>query len=223
VDEVSYAYYPVFTGSPELRDGDAGDLDELGHDAEILFKEWSERVTIRGTYSTVGFRADAELMMWWIGRSSDDLQDLLTAFRRTGLGKRLDLTWAFMGAVRPAEFSKDHLPAFAKGEPPRKYACVYPFVRTSEWYLLPAERRAELLREHGEMGREFPDVLANTTSAFGLSDWEWILAFEADDLSRIVDCIRRLRDARAREYTKVEIPFITGIRKEFRDAVRDLC
>ena len=39
-----------------------------------------------------------------------------------------------------------------------------------------------MLREHGEMGREFPDVLANTTSAFGLGDWEWILAFEADDL-----------------------------------------
>jgi len=222
MDELNYAYYPVFTGTPDLRDRDTGDLDQLSHDAEILFKEWSDRVTIRGTYSTVGFRADAELMMWWIGRSPDDLQDLLIAFRRTGLGKRLDLTWAFMGAVRPAEFSKDHLPAFARGEPPRKYVCVYPFVRTSEWYLLPSEKRAELLREHGEMGREFPEVLANTTSAFGLSDWEWILAFEADDLSRIVDCIRRLRDARARAYTKEEIPFVTGIRKEFGDAVRDL-
>jgi chlorite dismutase len=222
MDEMSFAYYPVFMGSPDLRDRGIGDLEQLAHDAEILFKEWSDRVTVRGTYSTVGFRADAELMMWWIGRAPDDLQELLVAFRRTGLGKRLDLTWAFMGAVRPAEFSKDHLPAFARGEPPRKYACVYPFVRNSEWYLLPAEERAMLLREHGEMGREFPDVLANTTSAFGLSDWEWILAFEADDLSRIVDCIRRLRDARARAYTKEEIPFITGIRKEFRDAVRDL-
>ncbi|MGH2554141.1 MAG: hydrogen peroxide-dependent heme synthase [Actinomycetota bacterium] len=222
MDDMKYAYYPVFTGTPDLRDREAGDLDQLAHDAEILLKEWSDRVTIRGTYSTVGFRADAELMMWWIGRSPDDLQELLIAFRRTGLGKHLDLTWAFMGAVRPAEFSKDHLPAFARGEPPRKYACVYPFVRTSEWYLLPAGERAELLREHGEMGREFPDVLANTTSAFGLSDWEWILAFEADDVSRIVDCIRRLRDARARAYTKEEIPFITGIRKEFGDAVRDL-
>ncbi|HEV8420122.1 MAG TPA: chlorite dismutase family protein, partial [Actinomycetota bacterium] len=77
-------------------------------------------------------------------------------------------------------------------------------------------------REHGEMGREFPDVLANTTSAFGLSDWEWILAFEADDLSRLVDCIRRLRDAKARAYTKEEVPFITGIRKSLGDVVRDL-
>jgi len=222
MEELTYAYYPVFTGSPDLRDRASGDLGQLSHEAEILFKEWSDRITIRGTYSTVGFRADAELMMWWVGRSPDEIQDLLIAFRRSSLGKRLDLTWAFMGVVRPAEFSKDHLPAFAKGEPPRKYVCVYPYVRTTEWYLLPADERATLLREHGEMGREFPDVLANTTSAFGLSDWEWILAFEADDLSRIVDCIRRLRDAKARAYTKEEVPFVTGIRKEFADAVRDL-
>jgi peroxiredoxin len=222
MEALTYAYYPVFTGAPDLRDLSAGDLDQMSHEAEILFKEWSGRITVRGTYSTVGFRADAELMMWWVGHSPEEIQDLLVAFRRSALGKRLDQTWGFMGVVRPAEFSKDHLPAFLRGEPPGRYACVYPFVRTSEWYLLPAEERADLLREHGEMGREFPDVLANTTSAFGLSDWEWILAFEAEDLSRLVDCIRRLRDARARAYTKVEVPFITGIRKSLGDTVRDL-
>jgi peroxiredoxin len=222
MDELTFAYYPVFTGSPDLRSEVSGRLDQLAHESEILFKEWADRISVRGTYSTVGFRADAELMMWWVGHSPDDLQDLLIAFRRTALGKALDLTWAFMGVVRPAEFSKDHLPAFARGEAPRKYLCVYPYVRTTEWYLLPAEERAALLREHGEMGREFPDVLANTTSAFGLSDWEWILAFEADDLSLIVDCLRRLRDAKARAYTKEEVPFVTGIRKEFGEAIRDL-
>ena len=124
--------------------------------------------------------------------------------------------------MRPAEFTRDHAPAFVQGEAPRRFLCVYPFVRTPEWYLLPADERAGLLREHGEMGREFPDVLANTTSAFGINDWEWILAFEADDLGRIVDCIRRLREAEARKYTKVEIPFVTGIRKDVPEALADL-
>ncbi len=222
MDELTYAYYPVFKGTPDLRDRSHGDLDQMAHEAEILLKEWSGRVTVRGTYSAVGFRPDAELLMWWVGKSPDDLQNLLVAFRRSALGRRLDLTWAFMGVVRPAEFSKEHLPAFARGEPPRTYLCVYPFVRTPEWYLLPAEARAEMLREHGEIGREFPEVLANTTSGFGLGDWEWMLAFEADDLSRIVDCIRRLRDARARSFTREEVPFVTGIRKDLPEAVRDL-
>jgi hydrogen peroxide-dependent heme synthase len=65
-------------------------------------------------------------------------------------------------------------------------------------------------------------VLANTTSAFGLNDWEWILAFEADELDRIVECLRRLRDAQARRYTKEEVPFVTGIRKDLRHAIADL-
>jgi peroxiredoxin len=222
MEDVTYAYYPVFRATGELRDRPPGDADQMAHEAEILLKEWSDRVTVRATYSTVGFRPDADLMMWWVGRSPDDLQDLLVAFRRTALGRKLELTHAFMGVVRPAEFSKDHLPAFMRGEAPRKYACVYPYVRTVEWYLLPREERSALLREHGEFGREYPDVLANTTSAFGLSDWEWILAFEADELGRIVDCLRRLREAKARAYTKEEIPFVTGVRKEFVDAVRDL-
>jgi len=217
-----YAYYPVFRSTAELRTRGSLEAEDAAQDAEILLKEWSDRVTVRGVYSTTGFRPDADLMMWWVGERADDLQDLLVAFRRTPLGKRLELTWAFMGVVREAEFSKDHMPAFARGESPKRYACVYPYVRSLQWYLLPSEERAEMLREHGVMGREFPDVLANTTSAFGLGDWEWILAFESDQLDRIVDCIRRLRDARARLHTKEEVPFVTGIRKGLVEAARDL-
>jgi hydrogen peroxide-dependent heme synthase len=100
---------------------------------------------------------------------------------------------------------------------PKKYIVIYPFVRTVKWYLLPKKQRADLLREHGNMGREFPGILANTTSGFALGDWEWILAFEADGLTDLVDCMRRLRDAEARRYTKDDTPFITGIRGETKD------
>jgi len=62
-------------------------------------------------------------------------------------------------------------------------------------------------------------VLPNTTSAFGIGDWEWILAFEADDITKIVDCIRKLREAEARRYTKLDIPFVVGIRGELRDVI----
>ena len=99
---------------------------------------------------------------------------------------------------------------------------MYPFVRTPEWYLLPRDERGELLRDHGLAGREFPEVLANTTSNFGLGDWEWILAFEAEKADSLVDVIRRLRETKARLYTKEEVPFITGIRKPVVEAIDDL-
>jgi hydrogen peroxide-dependent heme synthase len=218
MSESLYATYPVFAIDP---DADL-DPDDAAQEVENLFKELSEGVSVRGVYSTVGFRPDADLLMWLVTSTPDAAQDAIVRFRRTALGRSMVLMWSFMGVVRPAEFTADHAPAFVKGEPPKKYMSVYPFVRTPEWYLLPREERATLLADHGVMGREFPDVLANTTSAFGINDWEWILAFEADELGRIVDCIRRLREAEARRYTKEEVPFIMGIRKDVREAVRDL-
>jgi chlorite dismutase len=217
-----FAMYPVFVAADEFRDLDTDGVVGAAQEIENLFKEWAGRVEVRGTYSTVGFRADADLMLWVTGSSADDVQRFLVEFRRTDAGRLLDLSWSFLGAVKPAEFTPDHSPAFVRGEAPRKYLCVYPFVRTPEWYLLPREERAELLAEHGVIGREFPDVLANTTSAFGLGDWEWILAFETDELPSLVDCIRRLRDAKARLYTKEEVPFVTGIRKPVSEAFADL-
>jgi peroxiredoxin len=217
-----YAYYPVFRARPGLRRFGPAERDAAIVEAELLLKEWSDRVSVRGVYSTAGFRPDADLMMWWVAPSPDAVQDLLLALRRTALGRETELSWTFMGVVRPAEFSPDHVPAFVRGEPPKRYLCVYPFVRSPEWYLLPPPERKDLLVEHGTFGREFPDVLANTTASFGIGDWEWILAFEADDLTRLVDCIRRLRDAKARRYTKEEVPFVTGIRKDVAEALADL-
>jgi chlorite dismutase len=222
VTETIYALYPVFVASELWRELEAEELADAAREVEELYASWAGRVDVRGTYSTVGFRADADLMLWVVGATPDDVQAFLVAFRRTFAGRLLDLSWSFMGVVKPAEFTADHLPAFVRGETPRKYLNVYPFVRTPEWYLLPREERGRLLGEHGVMGREFPDVLANTTSAFGLGDWEWILAFEADEADRLVDCIRRLRDAEARRYTKEEVPFVTGIRKPVADAFADL-
>jgi hydrogen peroxide-dependent heme synthase len=222
--ETIYTLYPVFRASPGFREelADADDLRDAVQEVENLDKAWEGRVDVRGTYSTVGFRADADLMRWLVGTTPQDLQRFLVEFRRTRAGRSLDLVWAFMGAVKPAEFTPDHQPAFVKGTPPETFLCVYPFVRTPEWYLLPPEERGELLREHGMLGREFPEVLANTTSGFGLGDWEWILAFEAERAESLVDVIRALRNTKARLYTKVEIPFVTGIRKPVADALDDL-
>jgi peroxiredoxin len=219
MSETVYAFYPVFKATKSFR---TLDVDDAAQEVENLFKEWADGVLVRGVYSTVGFRADADLMLWLVGPSPESVLDALVAFGRTQAGRALDLVWSFMGVVKPAEFTADHAPAFVKGEPPKRFLNVYPFVRTPEWYLLPSEERAALLRQHGEIGREFPDVLANTTSAFGINDWEWILAFEADQLERITDCLRRLREAEARRYTKVETPFVTGIRKDVRAAFADL-
>ncbi|MGZ5348836.1 MAG: hydrogen peroxide-dependent heme synthase [Actinomycetota bacterium] len=224
MSDTVYALYAVFMGCDDLREelADPDDRRDAVQEIENLYKSWEGTITVRGTYSTVGFRADADLMIWLHGPTPQDVQRALVEFRRTTIGRLTDLTWTFMGVVKPAEFTADHAPAFVKGTPPETFLCVYPFVRTPEWYLLPREERGELLREHGIAGREFPEVLANTTSNFGLGDWEWILAFEAERAESLVDVIRRLRETKARLYTKEEVPFITGIRKSVAEAIDDL-
>lgn len=217
-----FALYPAFRARDGFRDLSVDALADVVQEVENLYKAFEGRVEVRGTYSTVGFRHDTDLMLWIVGNAVEDVQSFLSEFRRTQAGRLTDIAWTFMGMVKPAEFSPSHQPAFVKGVPPKTFLCVYPFVRTPEWYLLPREERGALLARHGGAGREFPDILANTTSAFGLGDWEWILAFEADRVESIVDCIRRLRETEARLYTKVEIPFVTGIRKSVADALADL-
>lgn len=213
-----FAHYVAFRRVSLASHSSAGAASELGE----LFAKSRGTVELRGAYSCEGFRPDTDVLFWLTSRRVDALQDFYVSLRKTALGAALEPSHIFLGVVRPPEFNPDHVPAFARGEPPRRYLCVYPFVRTTDWYLMEPGRRAEILAEHGRMGREFPEVLANTTSGFGLGDWEWILAFESDDLVKIVDCIRRLRDAEARRYTKLDTPFVVGIGKPLEQVVEDL-
>lgn len=207
-ETIRYTMWSVFKLREPLADAERG--IEAG-EIEALFKNLDAAdVVVRGLYDVAGLRADADLMVWWHAESSDDLQDAYHRFRSTRFGRRLDPVWSQMALHRPAEFNKSHVPAFMADEEVRRYVCVYPFVRSYEWYLLPDEERRALLVEHGQMGRTYPDVRANTVPAFALGDYEWILAFEADDLDRIVDLMRDLRASGARRHVRVEIPFYTG-------------
>jgi chlorite dismutase len=181
-----------------------------------------EGVHVRGFYSLAGFRAEADLLIWLLADTPDALQDAVVALQHTRLGRSLTPWWTNIGVHRDAEFNKGHTPAFFNGEDPLKYICVYPFVRSLEWYLLDPAERSKQLREHGMMGREYPDVRANTVSGFALGDYEWLLAFEAEELTRIVDLMRHLRGAEARLHTREELPFLTGIRKPLAEVVADL-
>ncbi|HEY2949659.1 MAG TPA: hydrogen peroxide-dependent heme synthase [Micromonosporaceae bacterium] len=216
---IRYTMWSVFRAAeplPALREPLIGEVEGLIE--QLAGKD----VTVRGTYDVSGLRADADLMIWWHSASSDALQEAYGLFRRTALGRHLAPVWSQMALHRPAEFNKSHIPAFLAGEPPRGYLCVYPFVRSYEWYLLPDEERRDMLAEHGRMARGYPDVRANTVAAFALGDYEWMLAFEADELHRIVDLMRDLRASRARRHVREEVPFFTGRRRSVAELVAAL-
>jgi hydrogen peroxide-dependent heme synthase len=176
-------------------------------------------VVVRGLYDVAGLRADADLMMWVHGPSLEAVQGAYQRLRASRLGASLTPAWSVVALHRAAEFNRGHVPAFLAGEQPRGYLCVYPFVRSYDWYLLPDDERRVMLRDHGIAAAEYKDVRANTMSTFALSDYEWLLAFEADELHRIVDLMRDLRATEARRHVREEVPFFTGPRVTLADWV----
>ena len=218
-DGPTYALYASFASDPQ-RSMNGSERSNATLHAQQAFD--AAEATLRGAYTVTGYRADTDLLIWLVGHSADAVQDALISFRHTMLGQHLRPVWSAIGVHREAEFAKSHTPAFMRGEEPHKYVSVYPYVRSLDWYLLPEQERSEMLREHGMMGRSRPEVRANTVSAFALGDYEWLLAFECDELEPIVDLMRHLRSAQARRHTREEIPFTTGRRRPLADIVADL-
>lgn len=216
---IRYTMWSVFRLAaplPALRDGVVGEV-------ESLFEQLADKdVVVRGSYDVSGLRADADLMVWWHAPAAEALQDAYGLLRRTTLGRHLAPVWSQLALHRPAEFNKSHVPAFLAGEEPRAFLSVYPFVRSYEWYLLPEEERRGMLAEHGQMARDYPDVRANTVPSFALGDYEWILAFEADELYRLVDLMRHLRGSATRRHVREEVPFFTGRRRDMSELVATL-
>ncbi|MDF2790046.1 MAG: chlorite dismutase [Neobacillus sp.] len=184
-----------------------------------LFKKYQGRVGLRGAYVSQAFQAHTDILFWMYADRFEDMQDLQLELRRSIFGKAVDTPHAFTGITKPFEFS-EHPTSFQLGIPPRDYLCFYPFIRTPEYYLLPKWEREAIIRDHGILGHEFvPGILTNGVHSFGLGDFEWLLSFETDDLGLLVDCVRRLRDSKARLFTQHEWPFIVGRRFELEEAL----
>ena len=219
LDEVNgkqhYALYSVFALGEFLP---ADDSERAHIVAESLDYVKSAGAEIRGFYDVSGFRAEADLMVWWLDDDPEVLQDAYHRLRASALGKFLEPVWSCMGLHTPAEFNRRHIPACFGGVAPRDWAMVYPFVRSYDWYLKAPEERSRIMAEHGRNGfSQYPDVKGSTLSAFGFSDYEWVLAFEADSLDRLEGVMHAQRYTEARLYVREDTPFFTGPRVSLQE------
>jgi chlorite dismutase len=211
-----YAAQPTwFALSDEARDAARADF------ANAI--ESAADVTLRGAYSLVGLRHDADVALWVHSERLDALQALARALRRTRLAPYVTQPHVFIGMVLPSQYVADHVPAFTRGIAPRRFLSVYPFVKTHEWYLLPFEQRRQLMAAHGRMGAPFAEgVLTNTVYSFGIADHEFVVAFESEDPAELVRMVEALRAAEVRKYTERDTPIFLGQRKPLGEVLADL-
>lgn len=161
-------------------------------------------------YLSMALRHDTDFFLWAIARDLAPLQQLGADLLKTGLGGFLKLSYTFVAMTRPSVYNPMHIPAFEQGEGPKRYLFLYPFVKSREWYLLPFEKRREIMRGHMTIGEQYPMVRLNTTYSFGLGDQDFVLAFETDQPAAFEDLVQRLRETEASRYTVRDTPFILG-------------
>lgn len=171
------------------------------------------------SYSTMGIRADADLMLWRIGYDLDAFQDSMAKLFGTGVGKYLSQTRSYFSMTKRSVYIEKHTHpgqdgtrlTIVPGE--SKYLFVYPFIKLRPWYSLSFDERQRMMTEHIAMGHKFPTVKINTTYSFGLDDQEFVLAFESDSCQDFLDLVQKLRESEASKYTQQDIPSFTCVRR----------
>lgn len=170
---------------------------------------------LRHSYSTIGLRAEGEMLLWRMAPRLEDLESSAADLLASGIGRWLAPSISFLGLTRPSQYVKRPTAqeqSLFKGDRSR-YLVVYPFVKSTDWYLTPAEERQEIMRGHMRVGHRYPQVRQLLAYSFGLDDQEFIVAYETDDLVAFQDLVRELRETESRRATVRDTPIITGIHR----------
>ncbi len=192
-------------------------------------QELAEAVTSDGedgvrtfSYSMIGLQSGSELLLWRLAESVDALEEAGARTLRTGVGRWLSVRESFIGVLKPTQYvttpTEQEQSAFG-GERSR-YLVVYPFTKSSEWYLLGREARQGIMNEHMKVGRQWPAVRQLLAYSFGLDDNDFLVAYEMDDLPGFGDLVRALRGTESRRSTVRDTPILTAIHRPMDEILR---
>jgi chlorite dismutase len=167
------------------------------------------------TYSMVGLQAGIDLLIWRLGPSVEALEEAAALALRSGVGRWMSVRESLVGRVGPSQYvarPTAQEQSLFTGERSR-YLIVYPFTKSTDWYLLSREARQGVMNEHMRVGHQYPMVRQLLAYSFGLDDQEYIVAYETDDLAAFGDLVRALRGTESRRSTVKDTPILLGIHR----------
>ena len=219
---ISFSFYKI---SEDFRKLPAPDRET----AKKSFAQAAESFTKDGillSYSTVGFKADIDLMLWRISYDLDAIQKNTAGLVKSGLGPYLRTPASYLAMTKRSTYIDKHQHVGGSEEsrtniyPGRfKYLFVYPFVKTRDWYLMTKEGRQKVMDEHIRVGNLYPSVKLNTTYSFGLDDQDFVVAFETDTPQDFLDLVMALRETEGSKYTVRDTPIYTCRLMELKEAL----
>ena len=219
-DEQYYFNFSFFKIDPKWRWMADLAKEESAKEVENILK--NSGIKYR-TYSNLGLRDDADFLFWFAAKSIEEIQTAIEKLYRTVFGKYIIPSMTYISCTRPSIYvkeGKEH--GFVTGMEAKKNVIVYPFTKTREWYLLPKEKRQEIMDEHIEVSKKYPQIILNTTYSFGIHDEDFMLAFEVDNIKDFQDLIMDLRETQVSTYVKNDIPMIVCVKKDLVPLISSL-
>ena len=177
-------------------------------------------------YSIFPTRADADLIVWCACENADEstTAEFFTRFARAASTWRrclqpVNTLWGF---TRPSTYAKGKSPQQLDpltGER-RPYLVVYPFSKTSEWYLLSQDVRQGMMNEHIRVGKKYPQITQLLLYCTGLADQEFVVVYETDELPQFSELVRDLRSTDGRPYTLRDTPIYTCVYRPLEELLK---
>ena len=198
------------------------------HTGELLgvINTYSKKLMLM-TYSLIGLKAEADFLIWRVGARLEDLNEMSSAVRQTGMAGYLTVPHQYLSMTKRSTYvdklDPDHAEQRRFITPFHStYLFVYPFTKTHAWYQLPFAERQKLMDEHIVLGNKYPSVRIHTTYSFGLDDPDFVLAFESDRPQDFLDLVMEMRESKARPYTLRDTPIFTCLAKPFTEILKDI-
>lgn len=173
------------------------------------------------TYSLIGLKPGVDLLVWQLAGSVDVLEEESARFLRSGLGRWLIVKESFTGLVGDSQYvvrPTSQEQSLFEGDRAR-YLIVYPFIKSTEWYLTSREVRQGSMNEHMRVGHGYPQVRQLLAYSFGLDDQDFLVAYETDDLPAFSALVRDLRATDGRRSTVRDTPILLGVHRPAREIV----
>ena len=200
--------------------------DGVRHDEACRLSEVVGAAKIEGvrsyTYSSIGLEPGVDLLLWRLAPTLESLEATGAAILAAGLGRWLSVRHSLIGRIGPSQYVRkptEQEQAVFSGERSR-YLIVYPFTKSTDWYLLSKEARQGVMNEHMRVGHEYPTVRQALAYSFGLDGQDFVVAYETDDLGAFGDLVRALRGTESRRSTVSDTPILLGIHRPIDEITR---
>jgi chlorite dismutase len=197
--------------------------DEARHEDGCLFATALEEGALEGartiTYSSIGIEPGVDLLLWRMAPAVEVLESTAAALLRAGLGRWLTVRESLIGRISPSQYVRkptEQEQSLFTGERSR-YLVVYPFTKSTDWYLLSKEARQGVMNEHMRVGHQYPTVRQALAYSFGLDSQDFVVAYETDDLPAFSDLVRDLRATESRRSTVSDTPILLGIHRPIEE------